>query len=81
MGTDLHFKVPDVISKHANFFRIHLTFFTLTPILFACIFYGGNGTAGGDAEGGKGIEKVTFIDSLFLCYSAMTWVCSLGTLK
>lgn len=58
---------------HFNFFRIHLLVFTFIPIIAACIFYAANGSASGNANSGlTGRQKVTFIDSLFLCFSAMT---------
>ncbi|ORX34133.1 cation transport protein-domain-containing protein [Kockovaella imperatae] len=61
------------INEHLNFFRYHVILFTFVPIVAACIFYAANGTATGNANSPDvGIQKVLFIDSLFLCYSAMT---------
>ena len=76
-------RVPRWIKKvddHFNFFRYHLLFFSVTPVIFACILYAGNGSAGGNANRSSGIAKVEFIDALFLCYSAMT-VTGLVTVK
>jgi len=44
-----------------TFYRVHLTVFTLTPIIFAAIFYAANGET-----------PVPFIDALYVCTSAMT---------
>jgi hypothetical protein len=44
-----------------NFYRIHLTFFTLHPLIWSGIFYGANGR-----------YPVRYIDALFLCFSAQT---------
>ncbi|KAF8608135.1 TrkH-domain-containing protein [Ceratobasidium sp. AG-I] len=44
-----------------NFFRLHVLFFTFTPVIFAAIFYAANG-----------LYPVSFIDALFNCISAMT---------
>ena len=61
------------ITKHLNFFRYHVILFTFVPIIFACIFYAGNEGSGGNANStNTGRQKVGFVDSLFLCYSAMT---------
>jgi hypothetical protein len=65
--------LPHDLTRHFNFFRIHLLTFTFVPVVFACIFYAGNGSATGNANSGDlGVKKVEFIDSLFLCFSAMT---------
>lgn len=65
----------DPIWRNLNFFRVHLIFFTLTPLILSGIFYAGNGHATGNAnETGVGLKKVTYVDGLFLCYSAMTYV-------
>ncbi|KAJ3542209.1 hypothetical protein NMY22_g3597 [Coprinellus aureogranulatus] len=53
--------------KELNFYRVHLTIFTLTPLLFSVIFYACNGR-----------YKISFIDSYFNCVSAMM-VCGLAT--
>ncbi|CAE6533332.1 unnamed protein product [Rhizoctonia solani] len=44
-----------------NFFRLHVLFFTFTPLISAAIFYAANG-----------LYPVSFIDALFNCISAMT---------
>ncbi|WWC88191.1 uncharacterized protein L201_003096 [Kwoniella dendrophila CBS 6074] len=63
----------DRLKQYLNFFRIHVLIFTFTPIISACIFYGANGSAKGNANSANvGVQKVTFIDSLFICFSAMT---------
>ena len=36
-------RVRQWFEEEANFFRIHLTFFTFTPLIAAGIFYGVNG--------------------------------------
>jgi hypothetical protein len=56
-----------------NFFRIHLTVFTLLPIIFSAILYASNGSSIGNAnDNATGLQKVEYIDSVFLCFSAMT---------
>ncbi|WWD18193.1 hypothetical protein CI109_102642 [Kwoniella shandongensis] len=61
------------LSHHLNFFRVHLLLFTFTPIVAACILYAANGSASGNANStDTGQQKVTFIDSLFVCFSAMS---------
>ncbi|SNX84022.1 related to potassium transporter TRK-1 [Melanopsichium pennsylvanicum] len=47
--------------KHLNFFRVHVLVFTFTPLIAAAIFYACNGE-----------NHIKFIDSLFVCVSAMT---------
>ncbi|KAI0761664.1 TrkH-domain-containing protein [Trametes elegans] len=54
-------RVRQWFEEEANFFRIHLTFFTFTPLIAAGIFYGVNGE-----------YHIPFLDALFLCYSALT---------
>ncbi|KAH9927443.1 TrkH-domain-containing protein [Epithele typhae] len=49
------------LEKELNFFRVHLLYFTITPLIFTFIFYASNGKF-----------HISFIDSMFLCYSAMT---------
>ncbi|GAW00592.1 hypothetical protein LENED_002124 [Lentinula edodes] len=56
------------IRRHLNFYRIHILFFTFTPLIFSAIFYASNGR-----------YKISYIDALFNCVSAMT-VCGLATL-
>ncbi|TFK23169.1 TrkH-domain-containing protein [Coprinopsis marcescibilis] len=55
------------LSKHLNFYRIHILFFTFTPLFFSIIFYLSNGEV-----------KISYIDSLFNCVSAMA-VCGLAS--
>ena len=59
------------LTKHLNFFRYHLLFFTFTPLIVSGIFYGAN-TGQEGALDGVGNRKVDYVDSLFLCFSAMT---------
>ncbi|CAE6454324.1 unnamed protein product [Rhizoctonia solani] len=47
--------------RSLNFFRLHVLFFTFTPLISAAIFYAANG-----------LYPVSFIDALFNCVSAMT---------
>jgi hypothetical protein len=77
MALYVHLSLPRALTRHLNFFRVHLLLFIFVPIIFACFFYAANGHATGNAnltDSGEvlGVEKVQFIDSLFLCYSAMT---------
>jgi hypothetical protein len=51
----------DFVKKEATFFRVHLFAFTFIPLIFSGIFYGCNGRF-----------HISFLDTLFLCYSAMT---------
>ncbi|KAI0776245.1 cation transport protein-domain-containing protein [Trametes elegans] len=53
--------------RHLNFYRVHLLFFTFTPLIFSGIFYAGNGEF-----------HIDYIDCLFNCVSAMT-VCGLAS--
>ncbi|KAI0753123.1 cation transport protein-domain-containing protein [Daedaleopsis nitida] len=55
------------VFKHLNFYRVHLLFFTFTPLIFSAIFYASNGEF-----------HIDYIDCLFICVSAMT-VCGLAT--
>jgi potassium uptake Trk family protein len=48
------------LAREANFYRIHVIVFTLTPLIFSGIFYASNSV------------YVAYIDCLFLCVSAMT---------
>ncbi|KAF8809851.1 potassium transporter [Phlegmacium glaucopus] len=54
-------RFADYIVEEATFFRLHLIAFTLIPLIFSGIFYASNGRF-----------HVKFLDSMFLCYSAMT---------
>ncbi|KAG8719018.1 low affinity potassium transporter [Ceratobasidium sp. 395] len=47
--------------KHLNFYRVHLLAFTLIPVISAAVFYASNGRT-----------KISYLDSLFMCASAMT---------
>ncbi|KAG7091120.1 hypothetical protein E1B28_010174 [Marasmius oreades] len=55
------------VRKHLNFYRVHILFFTFTPLIFSGIFYASNGQ-----------NHISYVDSLFNCVSAMT-VCGLAT--
>ncbi|KAA1476458.1 hypothetical protein DENSPDRAFT_807240 [Dentipellis sp. KUC8613] len=57
----------DFLETHLNFYRIHIIFFTFTPLIFSGIFYASNGA-----------NHIAYIDALFNCVSAMT-VCGLAT--
>ncbi|CAE6462504.1 unnamed protein product [Rhizoctonia solani] len=47
--------------RHLNFYRVHLLSFTFIPVISAAIFYASNGST-----------KISYLDSLFMCASAMT---------
>ncbi|GAA5827393.1 hypothetical protein JCM5353_001457 [Sporobolomyces roseus] len=53
--------------EHLNFYRLHLLFFIIIPLISSGIFHASNGE-----------NKLAFIDCLFMCYSAMT-ACGLAT--
>ncbi|KAF5352975.1 hypothetical protein D9758_007968 [Tetrapyrgos nigripes] len=53
--------IKNYILYESTFFRLHLTAFTFIPLITSAIFWGCNGRF-----------KVSYLDSLFLCYSAMT---------
>ncbi|KAF7302800.1 Potassium transporter [Mycena kentingensis (nom. inval.)] len=57
----LYERAADLIWEHGTFYRIHVAAFTLIPLVAAGVFYACNGRF-----------HVSFIDSLFICYSAMT---------
>ncbi|KAJ7166638.1 TrkH-domain-containing protein [Mycena filopes] len=61
--------VSDLVWSHGTFYRLHLAAFTFIPIISAAVFYACNGR-----------YHVSFLDSLLLCYSAMT-VCGLSTVN
>ncbi|KAJ6476359.1 potassium transporter [Mycena sanguinolenta] len=61
--------LSDFVWTHGTFYRFHMTAFTIVPLLAAAIFYGCNGRF-----------HVSFLDSLFICYSAMT-VTGLSTIN
>ncbi|KAF8888456.1 potassium transporter [Gymnopilus junonius] len=54
-------KVVNFIGKEMTFYRVHLAAFTFIPLIFSGIFYASNGR-----------YHISFLDSMFLCYSAMT---------
>lgn len=54
-------KFLEYVRGESTFFRIHLFAFTFIPLISSGIFYACNGRF-----------RVHYIDSLFLCYSAMT---------
>lgn len=69
------------VKKEANFFRVHLLYFLLVPLVFGAIFFGANGEFHICEYIPSFIishslnamhDIVAFIDSLFLCYSALT---------
>ncbi|KAF8806550.1 TrkH-domain-containing protein [Phlegmacium glaucopus] len=57
------FRIKHILDlrKHLNFYRIHILFFTFTPLIFSAIFYASNGKV-----------KISYIDSLYNSVSAMT---------
>ncbi|KAI0367488.1 TrkH-domain-containing protein [Pilatotrama ljubarskyi] len=59
--SDAYDRVRQWIEEEANFFRLHLIYFTVTPLVAAGIFYAVNGEF-----------HIPFVDALFLCYSALT---------
>ncbi|KAK7691819.1 hypothetical protein QCA50_005222 [Cerrena zonata] len=59
--------VGGYVKKHLNFFRIHVLFFTFTPLIFSAILYASNGEF-----------PLSYIDALFNSVSAVT-VCGLAT--
>ncbi|KAJ7191838.1 potassium transporter [Mycena pura] len=62
-------RVSDFVWTHGTFYRLHFTLFTIVPLIAAGVFYGCNGRF-----------RVSFLDSVFLCYSAMT-VTGLSTIN
>ncbi|KAG2073727.1 TrkH-domain-containing protein [Suillus decipiens] len=64
-----HSFTSQTIRTHLNFFRIHVIFFTLTPLIFSGILYASNGK-----------YPVAYIDALYNSVSAMT-VCGLATVN
>ncbi|KAF7302799.1 Potassium transporter [Mycena kentingensis (nom. inval.)] len=57
----LYERAADFVWEHGTFYRIHLAVFTIVPLVAAGVFYACNGRF-----------HVSFLDSLFICYSAMT---------
>jgi hypothetical protein len=49
--------ISDLVWTHGTFYRLHLTAFTIIPLIAAGIFYGCNGRF-----------HVSFLDSLFIWY-------------
>lgn len=83
--------VREWIKRESNFFRIHLLFFLLVPLISAAIFYGANGefhirelfllfSARYTTDVANVCHAIAFIDALFLCYSALT-VTGLSTIN
>lgn len=62
-------KLLDYFLEHMSFYRIHLGAFVLIPLVTSGVFYACNGR-----------YPVTYVDSLFVCYSAMT-VTGLSTIN
>ncbi|KAF9464972.1 cation transport protein-domain-containing protein [Collybia nuda] len=59
----------NTIREHLNFYRVHVMFYTFTPLIFSGVFYASNGQ-----------YHIPYIDALFNCVSAMT-VCGLVTVN
>ncbi|KAH0829084.1 cation transport protein-domain-containing protein [Lanmaoa asiatica] len=57
------------LRRHLNFFRIHLLFFTFTPLICSVVLYASNGR-----------YPIAYIDALYNSVSAVT-VCGLGTVN
>ncbi|KAF8435126.1 cation transport protein-domain-containing protein [Boletus edulis BED1] len=57
------------LRRHLNFFRIHLLFFTFTPLIGSVILYASNGR-----------YPIAYIDALYMSVSAVT-VCGLSTVN
>ncbi|KAI0263834.1 cation transport protein-domain-containing protein [Gloeopeniophorella convolvens] len=56
------------LRRHLNFYRLHIIYFTFTPLIFSAIFYASNGR-----------YHIAYIDALFNSVSAMA-VCGLATI-
>ncbi|KAJ6615355.1 cation transport protein-domain-containing protein [Mycena sp. CBHHK59/15] len=69
VGTGLFSRISDFVWTHGTFYRAHVTAFTIIPLISAGVFYACNGQ-----------YHVSFVDSLFVCYSAMT-VTGLSTIN
>ena len=61
IARDLTMSVKDFLSREATFYRVHMTVFIFVPLVFSVIMYLCNGRF-----------HIPYIDSLFMCYSAMT---------
>jgi hypothetical protein len=63
--------ISDFVWTHATFYRLHLTAFTIVPLIAAAIFYGCNGAF-----------HVSFLDSVFVwcvrvsMFGAVTETCA-----
>ncbi|KAJ7725300.1 potassium transporter [Mycena maculata] len=53
--------ISDFVWTYGTFYRLHFTAFTIIPLIAAAIFYACNGRF-----------HISFLDSVFMCYSAMT---------
>lgn len=54
-------KIGEFLDRESSFYRIHLATFVLVPLITSGIFYACNGR-----------NHIPYVDSLFVCYSAMT---------
>ncbi|KAI9441617.1 cation transport protein-domain-containing protein, partial [Lactarius indigo] len=59
--------IYSVLSRNLNFYRLHILYFTFTPLIFSGIFYASNGRF-----------HIAYIDALFNSVSAMA-VCGLAS--
>ncbi|KAJ3871720.1 potassium transporter [Lentinula edodes] len=57
----LYDRIENFVLYQSTFFRLHLFAFVFIPLISSAIFWGCNGRF-----------KISYLDSLFLCYSAMT---------
>ncbi|KAJ3727873.1 cation transport protein-domain-containing protein [Lentinula raphanica] len=57
----LYDRIENFILYQSSFFRLHLFAFVFIPLISSAIFWGCNGRF-----------SISYLDSLFLCYSAMT---------
>ncbi|KAF8169153.1 cation transport protein-domain-containing protein [Mycena galopus ATCC 62051] len=53
--------LSNFVWTHGTFYRFHMLAFTIIPLIASAIYYGCNGRF-----------HISFLDSLFICYSAMT---------
>ncbi|KAH9965508.1 hypothetical protein BC827DRAFT_863004 [Russula dissimulans] len=60
-------RVYSFLSRSLNFYRLHILYFTFTPLVFSGIFYASNGRF-----------HIAYIDALFNSVSAMA-VCGLAS--
>jgi hypothetical protein len=69
--------VKELIKGEANFYRVHLLFFTFVPLILSGIFYAADGRYH-IRESRRPFSRATtnriiaYVDCLFLCYSALT---------